>query len=89
MSNGNITLVPLEIANEFNNFFVKVGQDISDSVPTIDKSPESFLDTPEDIQLLASSSWIFITLCQRRPLRKASRPTGSWLLNNIRYCLKR
>jgi hypothetical protein len=45
-SNGSVTEDPLEIANEFNNFFVKVGQDISDSVPTIDRSPESYLVPP-------------------------------------------
>ncbi len=43
-ANGITTDVPLEIANEFNNFFVKVDQQISDSVPTIDKN--------HDIQLL-------------------------------------
>jgi hypothetical protein len=46
ISNGSVTEDPLEIANEFNNFFVKVGQDISDSVPTIDRSPESYLVPP-------------------------------------------
>jgi len=51
-SNGNISSVPLEIANEFNNFFVKVGQDISDNVPLIDKSPESYLEAPDGLQLL-------------------------------------
>jgi len=46
ISNGAITEVPLDIANEFNNFFIKVGQEISDNVPIIDKSPESYLVPP-------------------------------------------
>ena len=46
ISNGSITEIPLEIANEFNNFFIKVGQEISDSVPTIDRNPESYLIPP-------------------------------------------
>jgi len=45
-SNGTITENPLEIANEFNNFFVKVGKEISDSVPTIERQPESYLVPP-------------------------------------------
>ena len=40
------------MANEFNNFFVKVGQEISDSVPNIEKKPEDYLSTPDNAQLL-------------------------------------
>ncbi len=45
-SNGKITEIPLEIANEFNNFFIKVGQEISDGVPTIERNAESYLIPP-------------------------------------------
>jgi len=46
ISNGTLTEVPIEIANEFNNFFIKVGQEISDNIPTIDRTPESYLVPP-------------------------------------------
>jgi hypothetical protein len=36
----------LDIANAFNEFFVNVGKQISDSVPIVSKSPESYLDPP-------------------------------------------
>jgi len=45
-SNGALTDVPLEIANEVNNFFIKVGQEILDNVPNVDRTPESYLVPP-------------------------------------------
>jgi hypothetical protein len=38
-SNGQTLNCPLDIANEFNSFFVKAGQNISDSVPTSNRTP--------------------------------------------------
>jgi hypothetical protein len=37
---------PPDIANEFNAFFVKAGQNISDRVPHTNRTPESFIPHP-------------------------------------------
>jgi hypothetical protein len=45
-ANGRILNSPLDIANEFNSFFVKAGQNISENVPVTTRTPESFLNPP-------------------------------------------
>ena len=41
--NGQPSESPADISNEFNNFFVRVGKEISDNVPIILKPPEDYL----------------------------------------------
>ncbi len=48
VADGNIINSPSAIANEFNSFFVKAGQQISDSVPHTNKTPESFFSPTDD-----------------------------------------
>jgi hypothetical protein len=48
VADGNIISSPSAIANEFNSFFVKAGQQISDSVPHTNKTPESFFSPIDD-----------------------------------------
>ena len=47
--NGQSNESNIDIANEFNDFFVKVGKNISDNVPLVTKSPESYLEPPDNI----------------------------------------
>jgi hypothetical protein len=47
--NGITTSDPCEIANRFNSFFVSVGQQISNSVPPIAKSPEDYVNYEREI----------------------------------------
>ncbi len=47
--NGTISSDPSEIANTFNNFFVSVGQQISNSVPPIAKSPEDYVNYEREV----------------------------------------
>ncbi len=42
--NGHVTSENLAMANHFNNFFTNVGEEISNSVPPINKKPEDFID---------------------------------------------
>ncbi len=46
--NGTNISFPHDIANTFNSFFVKAGQNISDSVPSSSRTPESYLPPPID-----------------------------------------
>jgi exonuclease III len=50
--NGNVTTDKLVIANSFNTFFSTVGNDISNSVQPIEKSPESYIPTNVNVPLL-------------------------------------
>ncbi len=43
-ANGGITSDNLEIANHFNQFFTNVGEEISNSVPPVEKRPEDYID---------------------------------------------
>jgi hypothetical protein len=45
---GNTINSPLDIANEFNSFFVKAGQNISDGVPPTNRTPESYFPPNAD-----------------------------------------
>jgi hypothetical protein len=47
--NGTISSDPSEIANTFNNFFVSIGQEISNSVPPIAKSPEDYVNYEREV----------------------------------------
>ena len=47
--NGLPSENPADISNEFNNFFVRVGKEISDNVPTVQQPPESFLPQNDHI----------------------------------------
>ena len=38
----------MEIANEFNNFFSKVGEKISKSIPKVNIKPEKFLSEKKE-----------------------------------------
>jgi hypothetical protein len=42
--NGNSCSEPVEIANHFNTFFTAVGQQISDSVPPVEKKAEDYIN---------------------------------------------
>ncbi len=44
VDDGKIINSPSEIADTFNSFFVKAGQNISDSVPPSVRTPESYFD---------------------------------------------
>jgi hypothetical protein len=46
--NGNIINSPPAIAYEFNSFFVKAGQNISDNVPPSNRTPDSYFHPTED-----------------------------------------
>ena len=39
----------MEIANEFNNFFSKVGEKISKSIPKVNIKPEKFLSEKKNV----------------------------------------
>jgi len=41
--NGLPSEIPADISNEFNNFFVRVGKEISDNVPPVRQPPEDFI----------------------------------------------
>ncbi len=47
--NGITTSDPSEIANSFNNFFVSVGQQISNSVPPVAKNPEEYVNYDREV----------------------------------------
>jgi hypothetical protein len=47
-SNGRTLTSSPEIAEEFNSFFARAGQDILNSVPPTSRTPESYLNRPED-----------------------------------------
>ena len=47
-SNGRILTSPSEIAGEFNAFFVRAGQNISDNVPPSSRTPDSYLTARDD-----------------------------------------
>jgi hypothetical protein len=47
--NGTTTTDPSEIANCFNDFFVSVGQQISNSVPPVAKNPEEFVNYGREV----------------------------------------
>ena len=47
--NGITTSDPSEIANCFNDFFVSVGQQISNSVPPVAKNPEEFVNYAREV----------------------------------------
>jgi hypothetical protein len=42
--NGNLTSVPVEIANQFNTFFTTAGQQISDNVRPVNKPAEDYVN---------------------------------------------
>ncbi len=42
--NGVISNEPESIANHFNEFFTGVGEEISNSLPPVDKEPEEYID---------------------------------------------
>jgi hypothetical protein len=47
--NGMSSSNPADIANHFNTFFTAVGQQISNSVPPVEKNPEEFVNYDRDI----------------------------------------
>jgi len=47
--NGISSSNPADIANHFNTFFTAVGQQISNSVPPVEKNPEEFVNYDRDI----------------------------------------
>ncbi len=62
VADGKNISSPPEIANTFNSFFVKAGQNISDSVPPSTRSPESFFNPtenppPPDLEFGNINSW--------------------------------
>ncbi len=42
--NGNISNDPSEMANHFNEFFTQIGKKISNSIPSVQKKPEDYID---------------------------------------------
>ncbi len=42
--NGVPSSDPVDIANQFNTFFTRVGRQISDSVPSVAKRPEEYIN---------------------------------------------
>jgi hypothetical protein len=51
-ANGVITSDNLEIANHFNQFFTNVGEEISNSVPPVEKRPEDYINYGRQIPSL-------------------------------------
>jgi hypothetical protein len=51
-ANGGITSDNLVIANHFNQFFTNVGEEISNSVPPVEKRPEDYIDYGRQIPAL-------------------------------------
>jgi hypothetical protein len=41
--NGTLSSEPKVIANHFNSFFTKIGKDISNSIPPVQKQPEDYI----------------------------------------------
>jgi hypothetical protein len=46
---GNISTDKTSIANLFNKFFTKIGSDISNSIQTVQKQPEDFIQYNREI----------------------------------------
>jgi len=42
--NGNISSDPSDMANHFNEFFTQIGKKISNSIPSVKKKPEDYID---------------------------------------------
>jgi len=42
--NGNISSNPSDMANHFNEFFTQIGKKISNSIPSVKKKPEDYID---------------------------------------------
>jgi hypothetical protein len=47
--NGTLETDPLKIAQEFNLFFTRVGKQISQSIPTVSRAPEDYINYNRDI----------------------------------------
>ncbi len=47
--NGTLESDPLKIAQEFNLFFTRVGKQISQSIPTVSRAPEDYINYNRDI----------------------------------------
>jgi hypothetical protein len=48
-SQGSVTHDPKKIADEFNNFFTRIGKEISNSIPNTTKQPEEYINYGRDI----------------------------------------
>ncbi len=48
-SQGNVTHYPKKIVDEFNNFFTRIGKEISNSIPNVTKQPEDYINYGRDI----------------------------------------
>ena len=46
-TNGTILTDPSKIANEFNTFFTRVGQNIADSVEPTSREPSDYIPLPD------------------------------------------
>jgi hypothetical protein len=59
--NGVISNEPESIANHFNDFFTGVGEEISNSVPPVDKEPEEYIEYGRPIPPLQLGNTTCIT----------------------------
>jgi hypothetical protein len=59
--NGLISSDNVSIANHFNEFFTGVGEEISNSIPPVDKNPEDYIDYGRPIPP-PPYSWVILHL---------------------------
>ena len=77
INNNNTDITePKAIANAFNNFFTKIGNDIANSVPNTDCSPQQYLNkqTYDTFYLFPTSTSIIETEISAINVRKATGP---------------